>query len=686
MRSNKGITMLTMIMAVMILLVLAAVSINTILTNNAAIKSAEEAGFKSEVLELKNRLDKRMSDVLLRSGDTSMIDNFNELKRIFGDGFNDELLKKVAIIGGELAYIPKMCTEDEIKWFIELGIKSALAIDVIVKERINSEGLSIATNTTGGYDLVFVLDLSASMTAARIKTLADCVNSTIYSVLENEYNRIAVVVFSTNAASEKILDLGHYNQTANALSYSGTTITLNKNNLGVPGGGTKSYSTGSGTYTQKGILLAYNELTGPGSALQVDSTDTEHMNYNYRNNVPAIMIITDGAPNIHTANVVPGAGGSAGGADGTLDGGYWTVLTASHYKTLLKEAYIAKSKPGPMFFTIGTDLDTNNDVGRFAALTLKPSEGNMSMANQLAPCAKCVEGYTACTKCNVKGSNNIPGNGVCGTCKGTGTTGSGSSTAGCTACNTKGSGTKNSNIKPGDGVCGTCKGNGYTTTKCTTCKGAGTASSTLAKPLYDKLNTDKTSGWYDFSDYSAVGLFDAAQLQENINTAISQIAAGVYENDIESTGMYTSSTQIEITNEDDTTSMIDFAIDQNKPISLTVTVGLVEYHVDSLGNPILDSLKKPLYTLTKTETKTKSGITYSQIASGQIPNLKISNGRMLWYLRSEYENTRTGMVYELQNSILESIGKTEAQLMREDPPKGVEVTEVIIEYWVKSKE
>jgi len=679
-RGNKGVTLIVLVVTIVVILILTAVVLNRAIGDQSIIGKSTEAKFKTDAIDIKDRLEKNMANVALQGGDTSDIELWEKVKEYFGNDVNQEILSKLVIVGGQLAYVPERCTEEEMKWFQDVGIPSALSIDVIVKEVINSEGIENIIQTTGGYDLIFVLDLSASMTSARIKTLVDCVNSTINSILENDLNRIGVVVFSTNAATQKILDLSSYKRTDKAFTASSSAITLNKSNLGLTGSNV-NYSTGSGTYTQKGILLAYEELIGSRSALKAEDTEGGN-NYKYRNNVPGIMIITDGAPNIHTANAVPGAGGSAGGADGTLDGGYWTIITASHYKSLLKEAYTAKGKPSPMIFTIGTDLDTKTDVGRFAALTLKPSTENMNTANQGSPCTSCVNGYQACTKCNVKGSNAVPGNGVCSNCKGVGTTGSGSSTAGCTNCNTKGSGTKNNNIKPGDGKCGTCKGNGYTTTKCTKCSGSGVTGSTLAKPLYDKLDKDKTTGWYDFADYSAVGLFDASQLQANINNAIDMIDAGKYSQEVKSTGSYKSSTTL-INSEG---NEIEFEIDKNKPISINyVEVGLVEYEVDQDGKQKKNTNGIPIYRKIDTIRTTEAdSYSYRQILNGQANNLSISNGRLVWSLREDYQSS-TGKISKLKQQILAKNSTTIQQLNRMKPPRGIEITEVEIEYWVVPK-
>lgn len=667
-RSNKGVTLITLAVIVIVLIILAAVTINGAVNNNSILDKSSETRFKTDALEIKDRFEKKLSDILLQGGNISDMELLEKLEEYLDGDVNKDILGKLVIIEGELAYLPGLCTPSEAQWFEDIGIRSALTVEVSVTEKIFSKDIEIKTEKIAGYDLVFVLDISGSMTFdknTRVKRQIDVLNKTmdyVYGLNDgNNNNRIGIATYSTTGSQYVALG-NYYNKRQNGEYFyvtgaggtgsSGGTATIFSYN-----GIASSISVSGGTYTQRGLQVAYEMLS------KANRTEEK-----YKNNVPVIMLITDGEPTYYNTNYQqPPASYSGGNGSGTdVTSAYYTVLTGSHIKRRLIEM-----DENAKIFTIGTDLDPNTDNGKMAQLLLDPSETNMANAARNENCTKCIGGYLACTQCKVKGSNNKPGDGVCATCGGAGTTGSGSSIAGCTKCEVKGSGTKNKNIVKGNGKCATCGGDGITATECTTCKGG------YATQLWTRLMSG-AHPWEAYADASKTGNFTVDGLFDTVKSQLETIKGGDYEKKFTSDGTYTSSTTV-----DSEDGEIEFKLDRTEKIKMTLEVKHVQYEVGQDGRQLRDEKGKPKYTVIRALESIPYTYTYDQVNNGQAENLKIQNERLVWSIRKEYGKNSKGMLYELKRKFLKETGKTEQDLLKAN--QGVEITDVLIEYWVIPK-
>ena len=74
-KKNKGITLIALVITIIVLIILATISINTVFSDNGLITRAEEAKFKTEVNQYKEVLD--MQKLSLSANKTT---NIYELK------------------------------------------------------------------------------------------------------------------------------------------------------------------------------------------------------------------------------------------------------------------------------------------------------------------------------------------------------------------------------------------------------------------------------------------------------------------------------------------------------------------------------------------------------------------------------------------------------------------------------
>lgn len=666
-RNNKGITLITLAVVVIILIILAAVTISGAVNNNSILDKSSETKFKTDALEVKDRFEKKLSDILLQGGNISDMELLERLEEYLGNDINKDILGKLVIIEGELAYLPGLCTPSEAQWFEDVGIRSALTVEVSVTEKIFSKDIEIKTEKIAGYDLVFILDISGSMTFnnnVRVKRQIDVLNKTmdyVYSLNDgNNNNRIGIATYSTEGS--QYVALGNYYDkrkngeyfyvtgtggtgnsggTANILSYNGIAPT-------------KAVS--GGTYTQRGLQVAYEMLS------KANRTEEK-----YKNNVPVIMLITDGEPTYYNTNYQqPPASYSGGSGSGTdVTAAYYTVLTGSHIKGKLREI-----DENAKIFTIGTDLDPNTDNGKMAQLLLDPSETNINAiyGNSCTTCGGL--GYTI-KSTDSKGIETITGCQNCSSKGGTGTLKLGSKS--CTTSNCKGLGYT---IKSTDS-------NGIETiTGCQNCStkgGTGTLKlgASLSYKLYDRLKKS-TEPWHAYADASKTGNFTVDGLFDTVKSQLETIKGGDYEKKFTSDGTYTSSTTV-----DSEDGEIEFKLDRTEKIKMTLEVKHVQYEVGQDGRQLRDEKGKPKYTVIRALESIPYTYTYDQVNNGQAENLKIQNERLVWSIRKEYGKNSKGMLYELKRKFLKETGKTEQDLLKAN--QGVEITDVLIEYWVIPK-
>ena len=214
-------------------------------------------------------------------------------------------------------------------------------------------------------DVVFVLDTSLSMVdknSSRGQNMVNAVNNAIDEILRfNKNNRISVVGYSEYGVlsnlsvsynnkehSSVLLPLGRYtaNDGKNYLNKSENRIETNIK------GEAKTRYFEAGTFTQAGIQKGAEQLiNSTGKTVKVDGKDVQR--------VPVIIIVSDGEPTVFSTNYTSPLSGPVLGTSQLKNSsavyGYYTILTANHYKQKVTNAYKTTAK----VFTIAMDLTTH---------------------------------------------------------------------------------------------------------------------------------------------------------------------------------------------------------------------------------------------------------------------------------------------------------------------------------------
>ena len=215
-------------------------------------------------------------------------------------------------------------------------------------------------------DVVFVLDTSLSMVdknSSRGQNMVNAVNNAIDEILRfNKNNRISVVGYSEYGVlsnlsvsynnkehSSVLLPLGRYtaNDGKNYLNKSENRIETN-----IKGEAKKTRYFEAGTFTQAGIQKGAEQLiNSTGKTVKVDGKDVQR--------VPVIIIVSDGEPTVFSTNYTSPLSGPVLGTSQLKNSsavyGYYTILTANHYKQKVTNAYKTTAK----VFTIAMDLTTH---------------------------------------------------------------------------------------------------------------------------------------------------------------------------------------------------------------------------------------------------------------------------------------------------------------------------------------
>ena len=220
-------------------------------------------------------------------------------------------------------------------------------------------------------DVVFVLDVSGSMknptskdNETRRQAVVSAVNEAMASLMKYPDNRVGIVLYSSG--SWELLPLAHYTANSN-----GEYIVLNKSNNIVTANGLKNSngdiaqtSGGStqqnGTYTQAGIAQGYNTFSKVKDTTvnyTIGSGDTKRNITVTRQ--PVMILLSDGDPTHCTSNymdVLNGPHYGSGVYTNTTNNrgiqGYYTILSANYYKSMIGLHYGVQSK----FYTVGMGI------------------------------------------------------------------------------------------------------------------------------------------------------------------------------------------------------------------------------------------------------------------------------------------------------------------------------------------
>ena len=247
-------------------------------------------------------------------------------------------------------------------------------------------------------DVVFILDTSGSMDDnSRATKAVTAINKAIAQVQGyNQYNRVGVVGFSgtygeydmwgnyyltskDETDSTELLKLKRYTAKTTSkdnvkqyLTINNKKINTNVNELATQNG---RYVDG-GTYTQIGIAEASKMLQKADKKVTIDGVEVTR--------TPVIILISDGEPTYYTESYTAVTSQNRGGtgSDTTADYGYYTILSANHYKQQVTTHYGRTA----MMYTIGMGIKKQEEDKEnkylFARTVLNPDANNKNICSQ----------------------------------------------------------------------------------------------------------------------------------------------------------------------------------------------------------------------------------------------------------------------------------------------------------------
>ncbi len=367
--SNKGITLISLVITIIVMIILAGVSISGIL-NAGTVDITKEIAFKTEAKDIKDAWESKIIGM-----DSTFLE-YADLRDILSDlNADEDLLSKLEIQNGELVYKNDMCTQEEKQWLEGVGIFGGVSILANVKTYINIVGTEIENQTKEqAMDVMFVLDVSGSMenkdnNVKRSQKMTNTLNTVVKQIMDaNPENRIGIIQFSSSAGT--FIPLDHYTSVSSDGTffyyYNGyirtykssrySTNSLMKNSSGTLM--SKSIEVTGGTYTQAGVFEAYKTLNSRAN----------------KANLPAIILITDGLPTYYSNFKNGSLGTKTGNGNAT---------TEHHGKNnIYLSAWIKKQIPDIRMYNIGISDFSNADES-FMKVVLNPSDETIEEAKKM---------------------------------------------------------------------------------------------------------------------------------------------------------------------------------------------------------------------------------------------------------------------------------------------------------------
>ena len=127
--SNKGITLIALVVTIIVLIILAGITIGTLVSDDGVINKAKFSSFATKIRQYQEKVDNYVIDEEQNSGHENAdvyITDSEQIKEILGD-IEDGDENKYVIQDNELRYNPDTVTDDEEEWLIELGILAMTA-------------------------------------------------------------------------------------------------------------------------------------------------------------------------------------------------------------------------------------------------------------------------------------------------------------------------------------------------------------------------------------------------------------------------------------------------------------------------------------------------------------------------------------------------------------------------------
>ncbi len=228
-------------------------------------------------------------------------------------------------------------------------------------------------------DSVLILDISGSMNRGDndvAEELVEAANTSIAALLDtNKYNRVSVILYSSNATT--MLPLNRYTTGIDGeyLTYSnnwtGESIGID-NDVQIEGTSRKPTSVtrtvSGGTYIQSGLAQAVDMFLADSN--QTTVTDPALGTIDRK---PVVVLMSDGAPTYGTNSFAdPGNSNIGNGGTPTAALGFVTQLTAAYSKAKIEEKYGTDC----LFYTLGLGIGRDS----IAIAVMDPDNANASTA------------------------------------------------------------------------------------------------------------------------------------------------------------------------------------------------------------------------------------------------------------------------------------------------------------------
>jgi len=263
-----------------------------------------------------------------------------------------------------------------------LDLKISKGSDFAVMYSALATGVEVTGSTVTPMDVVFVIDMSSSMSREsnrmdngqlRVYNATVALNNAVKEILDiNEYVRIGVVGYNRNAFT--ILPLDHYEQRTGYefFTCSGGTITVNANGTGSNDYNNRTVSTNTGTNIQQGLFAGMNMLASTSST-------TVDMNGMEVKRVPSVVLLTDGEPSVGSPDQEwwkPDASvsNSTSTMPDTIDG-MKALMTGTYMKGEVNRHYGISGVNGMNLYSIGVGIEKVSDSYRpLAYATINPND------------------------------------------------------------------------------------------------------------------------------------------------------------------------------------------------------------------------------------------------------------------------------------------------------------------------
>lgn len=151
---NKGITIISLIVTIIILLILSGITVGVITNNNGSLVSATKAKFMSEVKEIEEKIE--LEEISKNDGEDFQ---FGTLKELIGR--EDEYNEILYIENGNLVYIENEVSEEQAEWLEDMGITPKQnIIPIYTAEQLKKIGSNeeVSIEELGGETFKFSMD------------------------------------------------------------------------------------------------------------------------------------------------------------------------------------------------------------------------------------------------------------------------------------------------------------------------------------------------------------------------------------------------------------------------------------------------------------------------------------------------------------------------------------------------